>query len=72
MLVGTGKVSPIRNRIGKKAIDKKKAAIKISAILEQLKTVLNLNTLTIEMLLRFIERIEVTESNDVKIYYKFA
>ncbi|QDP39260.1 recombinase family protein [Radiobacillus deserti] len=56
----------------KKAIDRKKAAIKISAILEQLKAFLNFNTLTTEMLLRFVEKIEVTESKDVKIYYKFA
>ncbi len=54
------------------AIDSKKAAIKISAILEQLKAFLNFNTLTTEMLLRFVEKIEVTENKDVKIYYKFA
>ncbi|MFJ7978451.1 recombinase family protein [Peribacillus sp. NPDC096379] len=56
----------------KRAIDEKKAAIKTSAILEQLKAFLNFNTLTTEMLLRFVEKIEVTESKDVKIYYKFA
>ncbi|KAF0824767.1 recombinase [Cytobacillus firmus] len=56
----------------KRATDEKKAAIKISAILEQLKAFLNFNALTTEMLLRFVERIEVTESKDVKIYYKFA
>lgn len=52
-------------------MDGKKAAIN-SAILEQLKTFLTFNTLTTEMLLRFVEKIEVTESNDVKVYYKFA
>ncbi|MCY7912997.1 hypothetical protein MOE29_05765 [Bacillus haynesii] len=56
----------------KKAIAEKHAAIKTSAILEQLKTFLNFNTLTTEILLRFIEKIEVTENKDVKIHYKFA
>lgn len=56
----------------KKAIAEKHAAVKTSAILEQLKTFLNFNTLTTEMLLRFIEKIEVTENKDVKNYYKFA
>lgn len=56
----------------KKAIAEKQAAIKISAILEKLKTFLNFNTLTTEMLLRFIEKIEVEENKDVKIYYKIA
>ncbi|MCB5236865.1 recombinase family protein [Niallia circulans] len=56
----------------KRATDEKKAAIKISAILEQLKAFLNFNALTTEMLLRFVEKIEVTESKDVKVYYKFA
>lgn len=56
----------------KKAIVEKQAAIKISAILEQLKKFLNFNSLTTEMLLRFVEKIEVTENKDVKIYYKFA
>lgn len=56
----------------KKAIVEKQAAIKISEILEQLKGFLNFNTLTSEMLLRFVEKIEVTKSKDVKIYYKFA
>ncbi|MCM3090470.1 MULTISPECIES: DUF4368 domain-containing protein [unclassified Cytobacillus] len=41
-------------------------------MLEQLKTFLNFNSLTTEMLLRFVEKIEVTENKDVKIYYKFA
>ncbi|WP_017729164.1 DUF4368 domain-containing protein [Halalkalibacterium ligniniphilum] len=53
----------------KRAIDEKKVAVKISAILEQLKAFFNFNTLTTEMLLRFVEKIEVTESKDVKIYY---
>jgi site-specific DNA recombinase len=45
---------------------------KISAIIEQLKGFLQFNKLTSEMLLRFVEKIEVTENKDVKIYYKFA
>ncbi|MFC1286683.1 DUF4368 domain-containing protein [Bacillus paralicheniformis] len=56
----------------KKAIAEKHAAIKTFAILEQLKMFLNFNTLTTEMLFRFIEKIEVTENKDVKIPYKFA
>lgn len=55
-----------------KSIVEKQAAIKVSAILEQLKAFLDFNTLTTEMLLRFVEKIEVTESKDVKIFYKFA
>lgn len=42
MLIGTRKVSPIRNRIDQIDIDKKKVAIKISATLEQLKAVFKL------------------------------
>ncbi|GAB2546980.1 hypothetical protein GCM10026983_16290 [Gracilibacillus alcaliphilus] len=53
-------------------LQEKQAAIKISTILEQLKAFLNFNTLITEMLLRFVEKIEVTESKNVKIYYKFA
>ncbi|WP_138417781.1 recombinase family protein [Aquibacillus sediminis] len=45
---------------------------KISAILEQLKGFLHFNKLTSEMLLRFIDKIEVRESKDIKIYYKFS
>ncbi|KUP08951.1 recombinase [Bacillus coahuilensis p1.1.43] len=45
---------------------------KISAIIEQLKGFLQFNNLTSEMLLRFVDKIEVTENKDVKIYYKFA
>lgn len=56
----------------KRAINEKKASFKISAIIEQLKTFLDFNTLTPEILLRFVEKIEVTENKDVKIYYKFA
>ncbi|UOE57310.1 recombinase family protein [Cytobacillus oceanisediminis] len=56
----------------KKAIVDKQAAIKISSILEQLRESLNFNTLSTEMLLRFVEKIEVNENKNVKIYYKFA
>jgi len=45
---------------------------KISAIVEQLKEFLKFDTLTSEMLLRFVDKIEVTENKDVKIYYKFT
>ncbi|MCM3444508.1 recombinase family protein [Metabacillus halosaccharovorans] len=45
---------------------------KISAIIEQLRGFLQFNKLTSEMLLRFVDKIEVTENKDVKIYYKFA
>ncbi|MFJ5624811.1 DUF4368 domain-containing protein [Peribacillus loiseleuriae] len=45
---------------------------KISAIIEKLKEFLLFNSLTSEMLLRFVDKIEVTENKDVKIYYKFA
>ncbi|WP_236611109.1 DUF4368 domain-containing protein [Halalkalibacterium ligniniphilum] len=45
---------------------------KISAIIEQLKGFLQFNKLTSEMLLRFVDKIEVTENKDVKIYYKFS
>ncbi|GIN63670.1 hypothetical protein J27TS8_36680 [Robertmurraya siralis] len=45
---------------------------KISAIIEQLKGFLQFNRLTSEMLLRFIDKTEVTENKVVKIYYKFA
>ncbi|WP_224925836.1 DUF4368 domain-containing protein [Bacillus pumilus] len=44
----------------------------ISAIMEQLKSFLKFNKLTSEMLLRFVDKIEVTENTDVKIYYKFT
>ncbi|MFJ8267691.1 DUF4368 domain-containing protein [Peribacillus asahii] len=33
---------------------------------------LKFDTLTSEMLLRFVDKIEVTETKDVKIYYKFT
>ncbi|HZH60067.1 MAG TPA: DUF4368 domain-containing protein [Metabacillus sp.] len=37
-------------------------------MLEQLKEFLQFNNLTSEMLLRFVDKIEVTENKDVKIY----
>lgn len=56
----------------KKAMAENHATNKISAIIEQLKEFLKFNTLTSEMLLRFVDKIEVTENKDVKIYYKFT
>ena len=56
----------------KKTMAENHATNKISAIIEQLKEFLKFNTLTSEMLLRFVDKIEVTENKDVKIYYKFA
>ncbi|MGI8372204.1 recombinase family protein [Priestia megaterium] len=44
----------------------------VSAIKEQLKQFLNFNTLTTEMLLRFVEKIDVFENKNIKIHYKFA
>ena len=38
----------------------------------QLSTFLELGTITKEMLLRFVDRIEVTEDKGIKISYKFA
>jgi DDE domain/Domain of unknown function (DUF4368) len=56
----------------KKAMAENHATNKISAIIDQLKEFLKFNTLTSEMLLRFVDKIEVTENKVVKIYYKFA
>ena len=43
-----------------------------TAIKKQLSEFLKFNSLTKEMLLRFVERIEVTENKDIKVTYKFA
>ncbi|PGT88760.1 recombinase family protein [Bacillus sp. AFS040349] len=56
----------------KKEMAESQETSKISAIIEQLKGFLQFNKLTSEMLLRFVDKIEVTENKDVKIYYKFA
>jgi site-specific DNA recombinase len=56
----------------KKEMAESQETSKISAIKEQLKGFLQFNKLTSEMLLRFVDKIEVTENKDVKIYYKFA
>lgn len=48
------------------------ATSKISAIKKQLNEFLDFNSLRIEMLLRFVDKIKVTENKDIKIYYKFA
>lgn len=45
---------------------------KISTITRQLKSLLNFNTLTSEILSSFVDKIEVTNKQDVKIYYKFT
>ncbi|MGD6796263.1 recombinase family protein [Metabacillus indicus] len=55
-----------------KALAENHATSKISAILEQLKEFLTFNSLTSEMLLRFVDKIEIKENKDVKISYKFA
>jgi len=44
----------------------------VSAIKEQLKKFLNFNILTTEVLLRFIEKIDVFENKNIEIHYKFA
>ncbi|MED4972553.1 DUF4368 domain-containing protein [Geobacillus thermoleovorans] len=44
----------------------------LSTIRKQLNEFLSFKTLTTEMVLRFIERIEVDNNQNVKIYYKFA
>ena len=56
----------------KRAMAESHTASKISAIVEQLKEFLKFNTLTSEMLLRFVDKIEVTETKDIKIYYNFT
>ncbi|CAH0346747.1 DUF4368 domain-containing protein [Bacillus sp. CECT 9360] len=56
----------------KKSTAEKQAVIKISAILDQLKDFFKFKTLTSEMLFSFVEKIEVNETKDIKIYYKFA
>ena len=44
----------------------------LSTIRKQLNEFLSFKTLTTEMVLRFIERIEVDNNQNVKIYHKFA
>lgn len=56
----------------KKMMDESHSVSKLSAIKEQLKNAVTFDTLTTEMLLRFIEKIEVKEDKSIKIYYKFA
>nr|WP_243450155.1 DUF4368 domain-containing protein [Neobacillus terrae] len=56
----------------KKAKVESHTTSKISAIIEQLKEYSTFNTLTSEMLLRFVDKIEITENKDIKIYYNFA
>ncbi|WP_255238352.1 DUF4368 domain-containing protein [Bacillus sp. 7705b] len=45
---------------------------KNSTITRQLKSFLNFNTLTSEILSSFVDKIEVTNKQDVKIFYKFS
>lgn len=56
----------------KKMMDESHSVSRLSAIKEQLKKAVTFDTLTTEMLLRFIEKIEVKEDKGIKIYYKFA
>lgn len=56
----------------KKKMAESHETTQFSAILEQLKEFLQFNKLTSDMLLRFVDKIEVTDNKDVKIYYKFA
>lgn len=56
----------------KKAIAESNATSKISAIIEQLKEYLTFNILISEMLLRFVDKIEINENKDIKIYYNLA
>jgi site-specific DNA recombinase len=55
----------------KKAMAESHATSNTSAILEQLKEFLTFNKLTSELLVRFVDKIEVKENKDVKICYKF-
>ncbi len=43
-----------------------------TVIKKQLNEFLQFNSLTKEMLLRFVERIEISENKDIKIFYKFT
>lgn len=56
----------------KKMMDESYSASRLSAIKGQLEKAVTFDTLTTEMLLRFIEKIEVKEDKGIKIYYKFA
>jgi site-specific DNA recombinase len=56
----------------KKAMVDSQSIADLSTIRKQLDEFLSFKTLTIEMVLRFIERIEVDNNQNVKIYYKFA
>ncbi|MCS0790833.1 recombinase family protein [Cytobacillus firmus] len=56
----------------RKEIAENHATSKIPTIIDQLKDFLNFNTLTSELLLRFVDKIQVTENIDVKIFYKFT
>lgn len=55
-----------------KMMDESHSASRLSAIKGQLEKAVTFDTLTTEMLLRFIEKIEVKEDKSIKIYYKFA
>ncbi|MEK3711179.1 DUF4368 domain-containing protein [Bacillus sp. FSL K6-1005] len=46
--------------------------VKFSTIIRQLKSFLNFYTLTSEILPSFVDKIEVTNKQDVKIFYKFS
>ncbi|WP_042382526.1 MULTISPECIES: DUF4368 domain-containing protein [Geobacillus thermoleovorans group] len=56
----------------KKAMVDSQSTTDLSTIRKQLNEFLSFKTLTTEMVLRFIERIEVDNNQNVKIYYKFA
>ncbi|MFC3885480.1 DUF4368 domain-containing protein [Bacillus songklensis] len=56
----------------KKLMAENHSTSKISAIKKQLDKFFHFDTLTTEMLLRFVDKIEVNENKDIKIYYRFA
>lgn len=56
----------------KKAMIDSQSTIALSMIRKQLNEFLFFKTFTTEMVLRFIERIEIDNNQNVKIYYKFA
>ena len=56
----------------KKIMTENHQSDEFSAIKKQLSEFLKFNSLTKEMLLRFVERIEITENKNVKITYKFS
>lgn len=56
----------------KKMMDESHSVSRLSAIKRQLEKAVAFDTLTTEMLLRFIEKIEVKKDKSIKIYYKFA